>query len=74
MTVDTTTGEHKVKVLESLKHTVGTYKFTVTYTARGGLSKTSSELTLNVICGPKSTTVTLPKIDTEHTYNLIYND
>lgn len=72
--VDETTGETTIKLNADQKHLTSTYKFYLTYTARGGHKKTTPEITLNTVCGPKSTTVSYPKLSSPYSYNLVYND
>jgi len=72
--VDQATGEASIKVLTTNKHTVSQYKFYLTFTARGGSKKTTPEITLNTVCGPKSTTITLPEVNSPYQYNLVHSD
>ena len=46
----------------------------MTYTAVGGAKKTTPKVILNTICGPASTTVTVPTTSALYMYSLIYND
>ena len=46
----------------------------MTYIAKGGAKATTPEITLDTVCGPLSTTISLPTISTPYTYALVYND
>ena len=54
--------------MPSEKHVTSQYKFYLTYTAKGGAKITTPEIVLNTVCGPDSTTITLPPINSPYSY------
>ena len=64
----------RIKVSPDQIHLTDTYTFYLTYTAVGGAKVTTPEITLITICGPASTTVTLPPTSSPYSYSLLFND
>lgn len=67
-------GKTIIRVTPDQIATLGTYYFYITYTAKGGATKTTPRITLNTICGPDSTTLTLPTISSPYTYSILEFD
>lgn len=50
------------------------FKFYLTYTAQGGATITTPEITLTTVCGPLSADIRLPTISTPYTYQILENE
>ena len=67
-------GKTAIKVTPDQVAKLGTYEFYLTYTAKGGASKTTPKIKLETICGPTSTTLALPTISSPYSYSILEND